>query len=221
MNREVADPSLKDVLDLLKKDIFLSLNCHHVGIIESFDEVNQTVRATVAYKKKFLERQKNGTYKELPREYPILVDVPVIFLGGGGFSLTFPIAKGDECLLLFNDRSIDDWFSKGQVSTVSSPRLHSFSDGFALVGIRSLNKVIQDFDTDAGVIRKGDFRIGIKDKVLLKSDVETLNDIMGDFIDQLVGLTTTNAVVGAPCTLSPASITALNGIKTRLAAMLE
>lgn len=221
MVREVADPTLKDVLDMLKRDIFLSLNCHHVGIVQEFDSDKQTIRATIAYKKTFLERQSNGTYKELPRDYPILVDVPVIFLGGGQTALTFPIEKGDECLILFNDRSIDDWFSSSQVLPIKSPRLHSFSDGFALVGIRSTTKVLNNFDTDAAVIRKGEFRVGIKDKVLLKSDVETLNDIMSDFIDQLVGLSTTNAVVGVPCTLSPASITALNGIKTRLAALLE
>jgi len=221
MVREVADPSLKDVLDMLKRDIFLSLNCHHVGIVQEFDETKQTVRATIAYKKTMLERQSNGTYKELPKDYPILVDVPVVFLGGGDYAMTFPVQKGDECLILFNDRSIDDWFASSQVLPIKSPRLHSFSDGFALVGIRSIGKALSDFDTDAAVIRKDGFRVGIGEKVLLKSDVETLNAIMGDFITALTGLTTTNAVVGVPCTLSPASITALNGIKTRLAALLE
>ena len=34
-------------------------------------------------------------------ELPTFVDVPVVFLAGGGSSITMPIAAGDYCLLFF------------------------------------------------------------------------------------------------------------------------
>ena len=68
---------------------------------------------------------------------PILPDVPVVFPGGGGFALTFPVAAGDECLVVFASRCIDAWWQSGGVGEPMEPRMHDLSDGFALVGVRS------------------------------------------------------------------------------------
>ena len=68
---------------------------------------------------------------------PLLPDVPVVFPGGGGFTLTFPVASGDECLVVFASRCIDAWWQSGGVGEPMEPRMHDLSDGFALVGVRS------------------------------------------------------------------------------------
>lgn len=70
-------------------------------------------------------------------DLPILPDVPVVFPGGGGFALTFPVAAGDECLVVFASRCIDAWWQSGGVGEPMEPRMHDLSDGFALVGVRS------------------------------------------------------------------------------------
>lgn len=144
------DPELKDLLDLFKKDIFLSLNCHHIGTVESFDKTNQTCKATINYKKTFYEPNGQGVYRAVLKDYPVLVDCPVMFLGGGGYSLTFPVTQGDECLVLFNDRDIDNWFAGSSNSAVSTPRLHAYTDAIVIVGLRSLKNVIVDFE-DEGI----------------------------------------------------------------------
>ena len=46
---------------------------------------------------------------------PILPDVPVMFFGGGGMTITAPIKPGDECLVIFADRCIDGWWWLGGV----------------------------------------------------------------------------------------------------------
>ena len=61
----------------------------------------------------------------------------VVFPGGGGFALTFPVAAGDECLVVFASRCIDAWWQSGGVGEPMEPRMHDLSDGFALVGVRS------------------------------------------------------------------------------------
>lgn len=147
--------SLGDLLDLVKRDIFLSLNCHAIGTIQSFDSDKQTAQATINYKKTYFDSEL-GSYKPVLVDYPQLIDCPVVVLGGGSGALTFPIAEGDECLVLFNDRDLDNWFGGSSGSAVATPRLHSFSDGLILVGVRSLANVIPSYAGNAVEIRTKD-----------------------------------------------------------------
>lgn len=148
-----ADPSLADALDIHTRGTLLQLACHHIGVIQSFDETTQTAKVAIAYKRTFFEPDASGVLQAVPVAYPVIADAPVIFLGGGGYSLTFPVDEGDECLVLFNDRDIDNWFAGLSSGTPNSSRLHSFSDAVILVGLRSLQNVILGFDTDGLVLR--------------------------------------------------------------------
>lgn len=141
-----TDHTLKDLLDLHKKDVMLSMNCVSVATVQTFNSVNQTVTATINYKKTYMEKNAQGQYNPVLKDYPILIDCPVVMLGGGPATLTFPIQQGDECLILFNDRDIDAWFASGQVGPLATQRLHSTADGFALVGVRSLSRSIVGYD---------------------------------------------------------------------------
>ncbi len=84
---------------------------------------------------------------------PMLSDVPVQFPRGGAFVMTFPVASGDECLLIFAERCIDGWFASGQSSIPLDYRLHDLSDGFALMGFSSLPHVIPNLANDAVMMR--------------------------------------------------------------------
>ena len=76
--------------------------------------------------------QPDGSTKSVA--LPLLVDVPAVFPSGGGFTLTFPIHQGDECLVVFADRCIDAWWQSGGIGEPLETRTHNLSDGFALVG---------------------------------------------------------------------------------------
>src|ERR1035437_3798116 len=105
--QQTNDPSLKDVLDQLKRNIFLELNCHHIGTIQSFDAGSQTAQVTINYPKtifKFNPTTRN--YDTVTPSYTTLIDCPVVVLSGGDAALTMPIKPGDECIVLCNDRSI-------------------------------------------------------------------------------------------------------------------
>jgi hypothetical protein len=108
------------------------------GIIESFDPIAMTVKVQPATKGTL--RAADGTVKVL--QIPTLPDVPVVFPRGGGFVMTFPIAKGDECLLVFSSRSIDDWWQQGGVQTPNDTRMHDINDGFAVMGAFSQPNVV-------------------------------------------------------------------------------
>jgi hypothetical protein len=95
-----------------------------------------------------------GTTK--PLAIPPINDIPVVFPGGGGFTLTFPVTQGDECLLVFSSRCIDGWWSTGAAAPQGDLRMHDLSDGFAFVGVRSRPKALSGISTSAVQLRSND-----------------------------------------------------------------
>ncbi len=137
-------PNLRAVLDGLTQEIFDSLNCHAVGRIVKFDSAKQTASIQIGMLKQFPDRA-------VP--YPLLTDCPVVVLSGGLGSLTFPISPGDTCLVFFNDKDLDNWFSTGNEVLPNTQRKHSLSDGIALVGIRTRANPLSDYDMTAVRLR--------------------------------------------------------------------
>lgn len=231
------DPGLKDLLDLLKKQILLTTNCHHIGTVQSFDAENQTATATINYRRTYFNLNKStGNYDPVLKEYPTLIDCPVIFLGGGNAALTFPVSKGDECLVLFNDRDIDNWFQGGGSGALATPRLHSFSDGLILVGLRSLAHSIDDFDTTRAVLRNGDALVGVGDTLVkIANNSTTLNTLLQTLVTDIrnlvaataaitvTGVTSGGGISGPP--VNAAAITAvgssLSALATQIGGLLE
>lgn len=69
-------------------------------------------------------------------EMPVVPDVPVWFPSGGGASITWPISNGDGCLLIFAERSIDEWKGSFDEEAPDDPRRHQLADAIALVGLK-------------------------------------------------------------------------------------
>lgn len=220
-NRILTNPELSDVLNALKKDIFLSLNCHALATVQAFDSSKLTVTATINYKKAFSRAGSDGVYKTVLVDYPILLDVPVIVMSGGLAQLTFPISKGDTCLILFNDRDIDNWFQSGQVGEVASGRLHSFSDGIALIGLRSQANPIASYDNTRAKLALGTTMVGVGvDKVKIANALYTLNTLLQNLISQIELITVTCATPGNPSS-PPINAAAIAAIALQIGALLE
>ena len=219
--RERFNPGLTDLLNLTKKEINLDINCHHIATIQSFDPAKQTVTATIAYKKTFLERKTSGEYVQVLKEYPILLDCPIVSLSGGTAGLTMPIKKGDTCLILFNDRSIDNWFAGANDGSLASNRLHSFSDGIALVGVRSLSNALEGYDADRAVVYNGTTKVAVgEDKVEIANATDKLGLLLKDLIAQIKLITVTCASPGNPSSV-PINAAALTLISTKIEGLLE
>src|SRR6516164_2196733 len=65
-------------------------------------------------------------------------DVPVHFPSGGGFTITHPIKKADEGVVVISARNIDNWYAKGGVQPQKTQRWHNLSDAMYIPGVRSL-----------------------------------------------------------------------------------
>lgn len=219
----VREPELQDLLNLREKNLKINFNCVHIGTIQNFNSSVQTVTATINYKRTFFTYDE-ATNQYIPSytNYPTLTDVPVFFAGAGRIRFTGAPSKGDECILLFNDRAIDNWFSSGQSnSPVSSSRTHSMSDGLALVGVFSKPHVLKNFDTAHVGIKDdtggGQVAINIATSLIkIANNTTTLNTILQNLISALASAST---VSGGPFT--PGTIAAIEAVGTELAGLLE
>ena len=66
---------------------------------------------------------------------PVFPSVPVFTLQGGGSYLAMPIAVGDDCLLIFNERCLDNWYAGNYNVKALEERKHDYSDAIAFVGV--------------------------------------------------------------------------------------
>ena len=220
LNRVFMDPELVDVLSGLQKEIFLSLNCHAIATIQSFNPLLQTATATINYKKTYLVADPNtGIFSEKLVDYPMLLDCPVVIMQGGGGAITFPIEAGDNCLVLFNDRCIDGWFASGQVGPIPVQRFHSFADGILLVGISPVNDPFLNYDTSRVVLRNGatgTTMVGVGEALIkIANATTTLKTVINGILDLIAAAQCTSP--GSP--LSNAA--AFTAYKTTVEGLLE
>ena len=193
-------PDLRTVLLAFRQEVLASLNCHLVGRIVAFDSATQT--ASVA--PSMMRIQPDGSQVA----YPVLSDCPVQFPFGTQKGLTFPVAVGDPCLVLFHDRDMDNWFVSGGALPPNSRRMHSLSDGLCLVGFRAKATPISDYDDDAVALRNGAASVKLFDD-------ETVVAESGDgakiTLDDKVKLETSSGSLNTVFTAIITALTALNG----------
>lgn len=117
------------------------------AIIMSYDAETRTVAAQPTIQRVFTDGEgMSGAYN-----LPPCVDVPVIFPGGGGFEITFPVKEGDECLLIFAERCIDSWFTSGEINVPADYRQHDLSDAIAIVGLKSMPNALPTADAGMNI----------------------------------------------------------------------
>src|SRR5260364_26635 len=114
-----------------------------------------TVRPAIQGVVRRLDRE-TATVRTEAVELPLLGDVSVFFPRGGGCTLTFPVQKGDECVVVFASRCIDGWWQSGGVQRPMEPRRHDLSDGFAFIGPFSQQTKIKGIHTQAVQLRSDD-----------------------------------------------------------------
>lgn len=130
-----ADTASQAMIEQNQKQIHTALPAKVV----SFNAANQTVVLAAQVKQVLVD----GKAVDIPP----LLDVPVSYPRGGGFSVTFPLQKGDEGIAIFSERCIDGWWQSGNGSEPLDYRLHDLSDAMFVPGICSAPNAIKGFFT--------------------------------------------------------------------------
>lgn len=130
---------ISENLDNGLKQIFESLFaakhfCMPAQVI-SFDAAQQTVVVQPSLKTLFQT-------EAIPRLLPTIEDVPVVFPGGGTFFVTFDILPGSYVLLVFAERSIENFMNLGGIADPLSTQKCDLSDAIAIPGILPLPNIL-------------------------------------------------------------------------------
>lgn len=152
MNRNERIDSLEVAVASAVKGVVPGIWTALPGILQSFDAASMTCSAQPAIQVRVFAKDGGSKVQSLP----LCVDVPVQILGGGGYSVTFPMNKGDEGLLVFACRCIDSWWQSGGVQPQAEVRMHDLSDGFFIPGFRSQSRKLANISTTKPQFRSDD-----------------------------------------------------------------
>ena len=182
MSKPNTSKSMSEVLSHWFEVFSDSLNSIKVGKITSVDLSKQTVDVQILHKR---INENNLTRREL-RDYPLLVGVPFIVLGGGGSHLTFPVSVGDNCLLMFCDFEIDRWWDSGEAQPSNFERRHDISDAFAIVGVHSLVDLIKGYSQYVELKYSDSSKITIGESIDLTNEQTNVSGKL-DVTDDITG----------------------------------
>lgn len=202
----IPNPDLRSILDQ-QDDITRSrVNCLRIGTIVSFDPATQSVVVNLVNPSVVFNTPAGpSAIPSNPQLIPIpsLVQVPVFVLSGGGAYIGLPVSAGDTCLVLFNDRDLDPWWSQGTTGAApNSNRMHSLADGIALVGVRPKSNPVPNLPSDGQSIAFGNAS-------------GTLRAALDAFM-----MATINAVISGT-TFNPATIAAMMAAKAKVGLILS
>lgn len=116
------------VLSNVMNETMFRTRCCIPCIVQSYNADENTVECQPAVRERIIKEDGSTEYVNLP----LLINVPVVFPSSAAFSLKFPIANGDECLVVFSDLSIDNFWLHSGVQNPVEVRRHDLSDGIAI-----------------------------------------------------------------------------------------
>lgn len=117
----------EELTDVTNDSLITALANTHTILIGRIENVG----ATTIDVQPVIQRVVDGNNISLP----IFPSVPPVFLQGGTSYDAHPIAVGDYCLLLVNERCFDRWYMGEDGLPPLEMRMHDYSDCFALVGV--------------------------------------------------------------------------------------
>lgn len=141
---EDHDEILRTLEDAAGSKLYTSMPC-----IVAEDSDGHTLKLQPAIKAVQLMPDGTSKYVDLPE----LLDVPVMFAGGGKQVMTHPIKKGDEVNAVFSARAMSAWHQSGGTQPPSSADMHGLSHAVAQPGLRSDPRKLEKYSPDSAQFR--------------------------------------------------------------------
>lgn len=164
MADEPRDPDLEAVLDLFREKLLERIRTKLPGTITAYDPATQLASAQPAIQeRKLAEDGETLTAEPLPASHRCVV----VFPRGAKGGLTYPVAVGDPCVILYCSSSIARYVAGGASTTggqvdPGDDRHHDLSDAIVIVGGHPAGAPPTDAPTDAVVLHAA---AGIKVKL--------------------------------------------------------
>lgn len=127
-----------------------TINCVRVGIIEEYNPETRIAKINIANK---LVTGVNSEGIQKTQDYAPIYS-KVWFFGWKDIGITHPIFKGQEGILLFNDRELESWYINGDINPLAYKRSHNLSDSIFICGLSSLPNIIQNLQDCINIFYK-------------------------------------------------------------------
>lgn len=220
-------PTLSDILRLAVGQRLRDLHVSMPGRVERYDASKQEASVQPLLQVALAD----GGSATLP----LINHVPVVWPRGGGAILSFPLQQGDTVLLVFSERSLDEWLQQGGDVAPADPRSHDLSDAVAIPGLYPFSEPGEADPRDVLLRFQGsELRLGSDGKINLDNGTSYLrlnrdgtvglggaDDLVGivdALLDQLLALT----ITCAPNTVQPPmNLAAFASLKARIGAIKE
>jgi hypothetical protein len=126
MNSPQSNPSLYNAIEQVMTSILGTIHTALPGVIDKYDYAKSRAEVKPMLSRKYGD----GTVVEMP----IIPNVPVVWPRTSAGCMSFPLQRGDFVLLVFSERSIDEWLHKGETLVPGDPRRFNLADAVALPG---------------------------------------------------------------------------------------
>jgi len=117
-------PALEEILRKALDQHSFDLRVAEPGIVQSFAGGPP---ATCTVQPAIKERLNLGGVITVV-QLPVLINVPILYPGGGGYAITWPLVEGDEGIIVYQDRCYDAFWQSGGVQNEIEKRRHDLGD---------------------------------------------------------------------------------------------
>ncbi len=156
MSDDPRDPSTEHVFAMFRLTLLNSISGSTPAVVTAYDAGKQRVSVQPMIMHAVDDESENRTAETPPPRH----DVPVAFIGTARGRITFPIAAGDQCLLVQCGSSIAAWKDKGGVIDPVDDRRHDINDCVALFGLYDSGHLPTPAPSDAMVLWANELRLG-------------------------------------------------------------
>jgi hypothetical protein len=181
MADDPRDPSLENVLELMREVTLDGVRVMLPGRITTYDPVKQRASVQPLVKHRHVAEDGETIVAEV---LPVIHDCPVVFCGTSRGRITWPVAAGDTCEIRFASSSISSWVASGGIVDPGDDRHHDLSDAVVFVGLHDFAHVPTDAPTDALVVHATGGTV-IKLGSSSASQAVVVQSALGDFMAAL------------------------------------
>ncbi len=159
---DAITPTTAEMLDEILTSRLIDVHTALPGTVTLFNILLQTVNVELGVRR-ILQTEAGGQVSE---DLPILQNVPVGQPRNNDFYISFPIKSGDTGMVFFTEASMDQWRSKGGVTSPGDDRRHSLTGAIfmpCLVPTLKALTPVADVDASAlvvGTTSGGEIKLG-------------------------------------------------------------
>lgn len=178
-------PTLAETVRTLIDADLVDVNTAMPGLVVSYDPATQTADVQPALKKAY--------YDGAVVDRPVIPGVPVAFPRGGTAHMHWPLQAGDSVILIFSQRSLDNWKTTGGKVDPKDVRRFNLSDALAIPGGSAPPQAFSPVDPTALEIISDQLHLVLhpNGKVQLQNSTAELIQVLHDITDKLKTLCTT------------------------------